>query len=848
MGFFKCKMCGGDLILEKGSSVAECEYCGTRQTVPSADNEKKMALFARANEKRIENNFDKAAGIYETIVADFPKEAEAYWGLILCKYGIEYVDDPATGKKIPTCHRASFNSLMDDQDFEMVMKYSDVIARQVYQEEARQIEALRKGIIEVSCREEPYDIFISYKDTDDNRNRTLDSTLAQDVYDMLTENGYRVFFSRVSLEDKLGQEYEPYIFAALNSAKIMLVFGTDYDYFNAVWVKNEWKRFLQLIARGEKKYLIPCYKNIGIEDIPEEFAKLQSQDLGKLGANQDLLRGIKKLLPRDRDQKIEKPQQEVLQTIQKSPDISRNLKRAFLLLESGESEYADKILDKVLDEDPENAEAYLGKLMAELGVRDRENLAMQRRPFDHYKNYERAVRFGDEKLVAELSGYNTSVIDREYYIPYVKRMNKAKTAQEYKDAAYSFKGISGFRDSDELEKRCLEKAEECLKEAERKAPAIAYAFKKWSPLKTGPTLDEKLRTSKAKIESLTALLHGFDELQIKACQLQEKMAEIESKKAVLIEQRKRLGFFAINEKRQIDEKLHPIREMKQEIAEQISRNEQQRSGYHSTADIERDIAKETEVVSDFEAQIEKECLNDNYGYDEALEMYLSNPDIIGAVNSIYPVSDLLRGIYDKNVRCVRFGRYVQKQNGCPEPIWWRVLVRESGRMLLLSEYALEELQFNEGGGKVTWKNSSLRKWMNESFLGTAFSEEEQVMISETTVMADGNPFHNTIDKVLLLNAKEAKQYFSAIDRRCKSTEYHKKKMEDIFGRKIERFSWWLCSAPVEKDKHHVVSFVSDTGIVCDESGSDSDAYRAVRPALWIEFNSLESSAGSETQI
>ena len=32
-------------------------------------------------------------------------EAEAYWGLVLCRYGIEYVNDPATGKKVPTCHR-----------------------------------------------------------------------------------------------------------------------------------------------------------------------------------------------------------------------------------------------------------------------------------------------------------------------------------------------------------------------------------------------------------------------------------------------------------------------------------------------------------------------------------------------------------------------------------------------------------------------------------------------------------------------------------------------------------------------------------------------------------------------
>lgn len=49
MAVIKCKMCGGDLILTEGQSVAECEYCGTLQTVPAADNDKKLTLFARAN-------------------------------------------------------------------------------------------------------------------------------------------------------------------------------------------------------------------------------------------------------------------------------------------------------------------------------------------------------------------------------------------------------------------------------------------------------------------------------------------------------------------------------------------------------------------------------------------------------------------------------------------------------------------------------------------------------------------------------------------------------------------------------------------------------------------------------
>ena len=296
MAIIKCKMCGGDLNIIEGLTVAECEYCGSRQTIPSADNEKKMTLFNRAARLLRGCEFDKAAGIFESIVADFPEEAEAYWGLVLCKYGIEYVDDPATGKKVPTCHRSSFDSVLDDENYEQACEYNDAVARRLYREEARQIEELRKRIIEVSGKEEPYDVFISYKELDENGERTLDSVIAQDIYKELTKEGYRVFFSRISLEDKLGVEYEPYIFAALNSAKLMIVVGTDYEHFDAVWVKNEWGRFLKLIEAGQKKVLIPVYRNMDPYDMPKELSRLAAQDMGKLGAMQDLVHGVEKML------------------------------------------------------------------------------------------------------------------------------------------------------------------------------------------------------------------------------------------------------------------------------------------------------------------------------------------------------------------------------------------------------------------------------------------------------------------------------------------------------------------------------------------------------------------------
>ena len=402
MAILKCKMCGGELNIQDGMTVAECEYCGTKQTVPTADNEKKMTLFARANRLRAACEFDKAAGVYESIVAEFPEEAEAYWGLILCKYGIEYVDDPTTAKKIPTCHRSSFDSIMEDSDFEMVMEYADPIARRVYREEAKAIEELRKGIIEVSNKEEPYDIFICYKETDENGNRTIDSVIAQDIYKELTNEGYRVFFARISLEDKLGTAYEPYIFAALNSAKVMLAIGTDYDCYNAVWVKNEWSRFLSLIAKGEKKTLIPCYKDIDAYDIPKEFKHLQAQDMGKVGAMQDLLRGIGKILG--------VKSQPVVTHLHGANAESETMKqRGYMALEDGEIEEAKRFFERALDINPSDRRAYLGKFLAQYGLAslaDFDNKVIYQP--ENNKQFKRAEQFADSALANELRSFKKS--------------------------------------------------------------------------------------------------------------------------------------------------------------------------------------------------------------------------------------------------------------------------------------------------------------------------------------------------------------------------------------------------------------------------------------------------------
>lgn len=466
MSIFKCKMCGGELQINPGESVAVCEYCGTTQTLPKLDDDRRANLYDRANHFRRNNDFDKAAGIYEQILNEDKTDAEAYWSLVLCRYGIEYVEDPATHKRVPTVNRAQYTSIFDDEDYKAAIQYADAAQRVVYEAEAKVINEIQKGILEISQKEELFDVFICYKETDANGRRTPDSVLATDLYHQLTQEGFKVFFSRITLEDKLGTAYEPYIFAALNSAKVMVVLGTKPEYFNAVWVKNEWSRYLALIRGGAKKVLIPAYRDMDPYNLPEEFSHLQAQDMSKLGFMQDLIRGIKKLT------EVDKPAAKETVVVQETAaNTAPLLKRAFIFLEDGDWSSADEYCEKVLDLDPECAQAYLGKLMAELRVRKVDELANCEQSFDDKDNYRKVMRFGGETLRDTLEGYITKINDRNenarlagIYNDAANAMSRADSEDAYRSAADRFKSIPGFKDANALAESCLDKAEICRKD------------------------------------------------------------------------------------------------------------------------------------------------------------------------------------------------------------------------------------------------------------------------------------------------------------------------------------------------------------------------------------------------
>ncbi len=460
MAAFKCKMCGGELNISD-EKVAVCDYCLTKQTLPRLDDERKANFYDRANHFRRNNDYDKAMAIYEQILSEDNTDAESYWSLVLCTYGVEYVEDPISHKRIPTVNRVQFTPVVSDDNYKNAIKYATPEQKDIYEEEARVIDEIQKKILEISKKEEPFDVFICYKETDIQGRRTQDSVLATELYHELVRDGFKVFFSRITLEDKLGQEYEPYIFAALNSSKVMVVLGTKAEHFNAPWVKNEWSRYLSLIRKGERKLLIPAYKNMDPYDLPDEFSHLQAQDMSRLGFMQDLVHGIKKIVDAE---KQTSPNTQSFAENTNNVNIDVIIKRISMFVEDGNWESADAYCEKVLDIDPENAQAYYYKIFVNYKAKNREELVGKVPELNKNTNYLKVLRFGDEEIKKELELLDKDIAARVRFLNLENAYNSAKALlnngksyEDYKKAQEDFTKIKDYKNSAEMAVACQEK-------------------------------------------------------------------------------------------------------------------------------------------------------------------------------------------------------------------------------------------------------------------------------------------------------------------------------------------------------------------------------------------------------
>lgn len=213
-----------------------------------------------------------------------------------------------------------------------------------------------------------------------------------------------------------------------------------------------------------------------------------------------------------------------------------------------------------------------------------------------------------------------------------------------------------------------------------------------------------------------------------------------------------------------------------------------------------------------------------------------------------------------------------------EPVKWRVLSTDGKQALLLSDRILDDQKYNMDYDDITWETGTVRSWLNgydassnaqgidyssNNFLDSAFTDEEQAVIVDTTVVNNGSYWddlaeagRDTHDKLFLLSeldvfGEEAVQYGFAADEivedgaRFARNSTYAKAMGALWN-KSKKYAgngeWWLrthTDGDFDDDGGDWgvgAVYVMEWGEV-DDFGSDVDADRGVRVALNLELSS-----------
>lgn len=365
-----CDTCGGPLRYSQDGLEATCPYCGNRYNFRGGKSEALSLALSRANSYRLNCDFDEAIREYTLITERNPDDAEAWWGLALSKYGIEYVPDPRTGMRVPTCHRTVKESILCDESYLNAIKYAAPAQAESYRLKAEQIERLQSGIKSRLAQEESFDVFLCFRSADKNGAPTKERTVARRIYDELTRRGINTFFSEESLKGRLGEDYEPIIYKALYSCRFFILIATSVENVNTAWVKNEWSRFRDRVY--EERLSSACcavFENITPADLPS-FLRGQGVNLAKYPAGgyeieiADALERRFKGFGEERQPQYRADSRDGLNAL---------LDKGRYALTRGDFVSAAAAFSSAIDEDGDCGEAWLGALMAELEVRSIKN-------------------------------------------------------------------------------------------------------------------------------------------------------------------------------------------------------------------------------------------------------------------------------------------------------------------------------------------------------------------------------------------------------------------------------------------------------------------------------------------
>lgn len=429
----RCETCGGELKYSEDRKSAVCLNCGNEYHFKEEKSENLAMMLNLANKARLANDFDGAIQKYEAVIEENPTDAEAHWGLVLSTYGIEYVEDPRTHERIPTCRRTVKQSIVENKDYLAAIDNAAPEQRDIYETRAKLIDRLQTKIKSQLENEEDFDVFISFKATDNNGYPTRDSVVARAIYDELEKRGIKTFFSEVTLKHRLGEDYEPIIYKALYSCKFFILVATSEENMNSAWVKNEWSRFRDRVF-DEAMTNAGCavFENLSLNELPpflrgqgiplEKYpnggyeiviADSLADRFGLTNKNQEA-EEIKKQI--EKQKRIQQELEEKLKMVSSSQTTASGVSIMSLLTRGDQElavrdfEKAAEYYHKVTDMDPTNGEAFWKLFLCDLKAKTPAEAAkkIDRRDLPSIsqdKNLLYACKYADDKIKKQIAVY-----------------------------------------------------------------------------------------------------------------------------------------------------------------------------------------------------------------------------------------------------------------------------------------------------------------------------------------------------------------------------------------------------------------------------------------------------------
>ena len=543
--------------------------------------------------------------------------------------------------------------------------------------------------------------------------------------------------------------------------------------------------------------------------------------------------------------------------IQIPQDVDKEMlyKRAFMYIEDDKRDEAFTYLEWLLDHNPEDARAYLGKFMLEVGLKFEEDIVNLKVDYTSNINYTRAYKYGDSEMKKRLDGYISQIKERKtkeedarieaIYQNSLTAMNKARSVDDYNKAKMQFDAIANYKDSKSMAEQCEQKmtetiyndavqyfysansengfknagikftalgdykdSKEKVKECEQKAQewrkkaeiakidsiytkAIAAMEKSVTTEEFGKVIDdfariidykdskEQIAKCKAKIEEISLAEYAYRKA-VKRKRIIISIISVASVAAITAgviiginvpRSNKYNKAVELLEGKNYDEALNlfteledykdsedMVREVKYLMALDLFENGEYEAAIKTfeTLGYYKDALKNAETASE-KLKDEQNAITyknavklyNDKNYKKAYDAFASLKGYKDADQYLEKKALRIAGAY-VNGDSISFGKYD----------WYVISINDDDYTILCKESVCKRT-YNKNNKSVTWKECSLRKWLNDDFYND-FDDDEKSMIKKTSCKNKENTEYETTggddtkDHVYLLDIDEDK--------------------------------------------------------------------------------------------